>query len=165
MRAEKDLQKLEDEINALKVSFEQSASMLSLFSYSDTITTTSNQYSLSNSSVFNPLEWEDLFGYLADGGTSFVGPYYGFETIRVTFRSENGSNALAHLELEDMSVGDSNVLKIMRVNFSGGARWRIDCAPNVELISGSGGKYTWSPTSLKITVRSIVPGSLEVVQL
>lgn len=163
MKVEKDLQKLEDEINALKVSFERSASTLNLFSYTNTITTTANQYYVSNSSWYDPSRWESLLGYLAENGQQGYGPYYGFETIMVTFQANNGNNTLANLELKDLSVDESNVLKIMRVNYSGGARWKIDCAPNVELVGGPG-FYRWSPTTLEITVRSIMPGTLEVIQ-
>lgn len=164
MRVEKDLQKLEEEINALKTFFQQSAITLGLIAHSSTITTSSRKYTVSNSSYFNPLEWQSLFSYLEQGGTMYVGPYFGSEIIRVTFRSDNGSNTLADLEIDNISAG-GNVMKIIRVNYSGGARWFINCEPNVDLVGGMGLEYTWSPTKLKITVRSIMPGTLEVVQL
>lgn len=165
MRVEKDLQKLEEEINALKSFFQQSATTLSLVSYNSTITTTSREYVVSNASYFNPLQWQPLFRYLKEGGTIYEGPYFADEVIRVTFRSDSGSNTLAHLEIDDLSSGGGNVRQIKRVSFSGGARWVINCEPNVSLVGGVGLEYRWSPTILKITVRSIMPGTLEVVQL
>lgn len=165
MRTEKELQKLEDELKAIKMSFEQSAVSLNIQTVETSFTTHASQFTYTNSSSYDPFEWQDItFGYLAEGGTAFYGPYYGNEIIQVTFRSNTGSNTLASLEINDRTEGGSNSVHIMRVPFDGGARWVLSYFPCCERVSGVG-EYTWSPTVIDIAVQSIMPGSLEVVQL
>ncbi len=164
MRVENQIQSLEKEIEALKVSFSQAAGTMSLNTASDTITTTKNTYYISNPGFFNPLEWVRLTELLEQGGSIDSGPYIGYELIQVTYAADNGSNVLASLEFEDLTPDGATISQIRRVKYNGGARWVIVCYPNVELVSGLG-EYTWSPTSLKIVVRAIMPGTLEVVQL
>lgn len=163
MSVEKDIQYLENEIKALKTSFEQSATTLEFFSLKTSFTTSVRKYTLSNSSWFDPLQWEEFIRYLEEGGTATVGPYFADELVQVTFRATNGSNALADLEIENPE--NINLAHTIRVNYSGGARWIIDCNPNVSLVTIPGIEYRWTPTVLGITVRSIMPGTLEVRQL
>lgn len=170
MRVEKDIQKLDDEIKASKVILEQSATTLNLFSTQQTFTTSKRTYSFTTEpgSYQDPMDWMDLWYYLEEGGTFFVGPFIADELLQVTFRSDNGSNTLATLELEVLADDDpfNDVVHIIRTNYSGGARWILDVFPNVENTGGGAGFYfRWKPTTLKITVRSIMPGTLEVVQL
>lgn len=165
MRTEKEIKKLEEEIEALKASFEHNATSLNLEAVSATITTSPNSYTVShNSQSWDPIRWQRLLNYPAVGSATNVGPYYGLEEIRVTFSSSSGSNTLASLEMECLSTGGLNTIHTMRVNYDGGARWILDCRPNVRLVSGRG-EFEWSPTTLRITVRSIMPGTLEVVQI
>lgn len=164
MRTEKEIKALEDEIEALKASFEQSAATLKTVAESVTVTTVPTKYSLSNSSTWDPEKWQELWNNLVIGGVPFRGPFYADEILQVTFRSNSGSNTLAELEIEELSQKHNGIVRTLRVNYSGGARWILDCFPNVELYSYLG-EVTWYPTILKLTIRSIMPGSLEVVQL
>lgn len=160
---EENIQKLENEVKALKSSFEQSASMMEINSVQKTFTTSPNTYTYTNSSSYTPSDWQPLWDYLAEGGVPFEGPFYGDEQVSVTFRTDNGSNSLADLEIEVLSPSTPLPIHIMRVNYSGGARWILDCWPNLTLIPP--GYFRRSPTVLKITVNSIMPGILEVTQL
>lgn len=160
---EENIQKLENEVKALKSSFEQSASMMNINSVQTTFTTSPNTYTYTNSSPYTPLDWQPLWDYLAEGGTPFEGPFYGNEQILVTFRTDSGSNSLVDLEIDVLSPSTPLPIHIMRINYNGGARWILDCRPNLTPIPP--GYFRRSPTVLKITVNSIMPGSLEVAQL
>lgn len=163
MRVEKQLNELENEIKALKVSFAQSAAGLSYFAYTINFSTSKRAYSISNGSPWDPLSWSALTRYLEEGGVMGVGPYIGEEIVQVTFNSNDGSNVLADLELGNF--GSSLLAHTIRENYAGGARWKISCSPNVTLVTTPGVEYRWSPNSFSITVRSIMPGTLEVKQL
>lgn len=166
MNVEKNLEIFEREIKSLKTMFEQSAVSLDIKTFQSTITTHAVQFTYSNSQpYYDPWQWSRLTeGYLAEGGTPFQGPYYANEQIQVTFRSDNGDNAIASIEISDQTPGGANVGFIRRQPFDGGARWRLDFYPKCKLISPIG-EYSWNPTTIKVVVHSMMPGTLEVIQL
>lgn len=158
MRVEKELEQLEDEIKALKTSFEQSATTLANFAYSSSFITTERKFTVSSTSAIDMAKWQSLFVYLEEGGSFPSGPWICDEVVEVIFRTLDGSNVLADLEINTVDP----LLHTIRTNYSGGARWLVDCRPNVKRVSDM---YQWSPTSLEITVRSMKPGTMEIRQL
>lgn len=154
MSVEKDIEKMEQEIKALKASFEQSASMMKIYSTQITFSTSMNSVTYSNPS-YNPLQWESLVSMpRIDANT-----HCGVETIVVTFTCSGGINTFATLEIEELvATSGLGVITTTRVPYNGGARWLVTAQPNVTLQPS--GWYTWQPTKLRFVVKSAVEGQL-----
>lgn len=101
------IQKLEEEVKALKNAFSQTALQLPVFTYTIYFTTTVNQITIQE-----------------PGYPSFT--FDGSGRTVVTFDSAAGVNTLAFLEIEydDGGYGMSDT-KVRRVPYSGGARWIV----------------------------------------
>ena len=152
------IQQLKQEMKAIKASFEQSASMLNVYTVELSFQTSMNVTNYTNSSSYNPLEWTTLMAMESlPNGTKFD-----TETIQVTFKCDAGVNTFASLEINKLN-GDNAGLRTIscrRIPYSGGARWLITVAPNATLI-GTTGYYNWEPTRLKFAVQSAAKGTLE----
>ena len=158
MRTDSQIKQLEQEIKALKTSFEQSASMLTVYTEEISFQTSMNVTNFTNSGSYNPLEWQTL---VAMNRTS-DGTRFSIETVQVTFRCEAGINTFASLEIDKLNGEEAGLRTISqrRIPYSGGARWLVTVAPNATLI-GTTGYYSWNPTQLKFAVQSAVKGTLE----
>lgn len=158
MRADSQIKQLEQEIKALKASFEQSASMLTVYTEEISFQTSMNVTNFTNSGSYNPLEWQTLVSMnrLPDGTR------FSTETIEVTFRCDAGINTFATLEIDKLNGDESGLraISMRRVPYNGGARWIVTAAPNATLI-GTTGYYNWEPTLLNFAVQSAVKGTLE----
>lgn len=159
-RTEKQLKSLEQEIKALKTSFEQSASSMEIYTTRTTFTTQSNKFTATNPS-YDYEYWSRIVGYYDKHSSSDPNSYYADEPVIVTFRSENGQNVLANLEIG--ANGDAtSFLKITRVPFNGGARWKILCYPLLEDVGNPTQYVVRTPWNLDIAVQAGVRGTLEV---
>ena len=159
-RVEKQIEKMEQEIKALKASFQQSASSMEIYTTRTTFTTQANKFTAYNPS-YNYQDWSRIVSYYIDHDSSDPSSYYADEPVIVTFRSENGQNVLANLEIG--ANGDAtSFIKIIRLPFSGGARWKLLCAPLLEDVGNPVQYVNWSPWTLNIAVQAGVKGTLEV---
>lgn len=159
-RTEKQLKSIEQEIKALKTSFEQSASSMEIYTTRTTFTTQPNKFTATNPS-YDYTQWSRIVDYYYKHSSSDPNSYYADEPVIVTFRSENGQNVLANLEIG--ANGDTtSFLKITRMPFSGGARWKILCYPILEPIGNPWQYVVRSPWNLDIAVQAGVRGTLEV---
>lgn len=154
MSVEKQIDKLEQELKALKTSFEQSATMMKIYSTEITFSTSMNSIAFSNPS-YDPLQWITLV-YLPKINASTS---CGVEPILVTFNCNKGINTFATLEIEVMT-GRSGLRTITtrRIPYSGGSQWLVTANPNVTLQPS--GWYTWDPTIIKFVVKSAAEGNL-----
>lgn len=160
-RTEKQLKSLEQEIKALKTSFEQSASSMEIYTTRTTFTTQVNKFSFTSPPSFDYENWWRIMGYIDQHDSTDRSSYFADEPVIITFRSENGQNVLANLEIG--ANGDStSFIKIMRVPFNGGARWKLLCEPHLEPVGNPVEYYNWSPWVLNIAVQAGVRGTLEV---
>ena len=142
-RVERQLVELEDEMRALKRSFAQSATGVAMYKYEQTFSTSRNAQSYTNSQSFDVTKFPLC---IRDTGN---------ETMVVTFRSKDGRNALATLDI-DMVTGDPLGLNVRRVPFDGGARWQI-----LNLAGGFTAEE-WVTTTYKFTVNTMAEGTLDV---
>lgn len=160
MRTEKEVENLDREIKALKASFEQSASTMEIYTTRTTFTTQSNKFSFGWPSSFDYDDWWRIIAYIGIHDNVDRYSYYASEPVIVTFRSENGQNVLANLEIG--ANGDStSFIKITRVPFNGGARWKLLCEPHLEPVGNPVEYYNWSPWVLNLAVQAGVKGTLE----
>lgn len=160
MRTEKEVENLDREIKALKASFEQSASTMEIYTTRTTFTTQSNKFSFGWPSSFDYDDWWRIILYIGIHDNVDRYSYYASEPVIVTFRSENGQNVLANLEIG--ANGDStSFIKITRVPFNGGARWKLLCEPHLEPVGNPVEYYNWSPWVLNLAVQAGVKGTLE----
>lgn len=157
MRTDNEVKKLEQEIKALKTSFEQSASMLDVYTEEINFETSINVTNFSNSGSYDPLNWSTLMAMRQlPNGTRFS-----TETIKVTFRCDAGINTFASLEINNITGGAKTAFTtVRRIPYSGGARWLVTVTPNVTP-SGTTGYYNWEPTQFKFAVQSAAKGTLE----
>ena len=157
MRVEKQISQLEEEIQAIKSSFELQAASAQVETKTITFSTSANIIRWSNSSPYNPLQWETLVSL----PKAQNGDCYGNEEILVTFNCASGSNTIASLEIKEISVNAGVVfLSARRIPYSGGARWIINLPPNTTL-DGDTGYHIWSPSTIQIAVQSMIEGTLE----
>lgn len=160
MRTEKEVENLDREIKALKASFEQSASTMEIYTTRTTFTTQSNKFTFGWPSSFDYDDWWRIIAYIGIHDNVDRYSYYASEPVIVTFRSENGQNVLANLEIG--ANGDStSFIKITRVPFNGGARWKLLCEPHLEPVGNPVEYYNWSPWVLNLAVQAGVKGTLE----
>lgn len=160
MRTEKEVENLDREIKALKASFEQSASTMEIYTTRTTFTTQSNKFSFGWPPSYDYDDWLRIISYIGIHDNVDRYSYYASEPVIVTFRSENGQNVLANLEIG--ANGDStSFIKITRVPFSGGARWKLLCEPHLEAVGNPVEYYNWSPWVLDLAVQAGVKGTLE----
>ena len=159
MRLEKQVAELEQEIKALKASFEQSATSMNIYRYETNFSTSMNVTNFSNSSPYSVLDWEPLVSmHRTTNGTRFS-----TESIIVTFNCDAGINTFAFLEIHDVSGWSDQSLSTFtnhRIPYAGGARWYVSMSPNATQLPS--GYYSWSPNQLKIVVKSAAPGQLGV---
>lgn len=154
MRVDQQLQKIEQEIEAIRSAFNYNATNMDVYTSTLDFTTSKNITNWSNSNPYDPREWATLVSMFlgADGNRFDV------ETIIVTFNCSAGINTFANLEIDyiDTSPGWT-VVTSRRIPYSGGARWSVTTQPN---FSGNVGEYVWKPTKLKFAVQSAAPGNI-----
>lgn len=159
MRTEKEVEKLEGEIKAIKASFQQSASMMEVYTASCNFSTSPNVITWNGNGHWTPLHytWLDtLYGQTVDGSGNTTG--YGRERIIVTFTCTGGINTFASLELEPIDMNDGTVW-IKRIPYSGGARWVVYLNPN-GVYNGQGVWQSWKANKLKFYVQSAMAGTV-----
>lgn len=160
-RTEKQVEKIEQEIKALKTSFEQSASSMEIYTTRTTFTTQANKFTISPPPSYDFENWSRIVDYYWKHSSSDPNSYYADEPVIVTFRSENGQNVLANLEIG--ADGDTtSFLKTTRVPYNGGARWELLCYPELDSVGNPVQYVNWSPRVLDIAVQAGVKGTLEV---
>lgn len=154
MSVQGQINKLEEEIKAIKASFEQSAAQMPMYSSEITFTTSMNMVRYTHPPI-NPLEWATLVSLPnIDQNTSC-----GVEPIIVTFTCDKGINTFANLEILVIeSLDGLFVTTVRRIPYSGGARWLVTAQPNHEYKQD--GYVEWHPTKLKFVVKSAVTGTL-----
>lgn len=159
MRIEKEVQHLEQEMKALKTSFEQSATSMNIYTTTTSITTQANKITADINKAFDYYDWlriTSLFG-IHDSADPYS--YYVEEPVIVTFRSQNGANVIANLEID--SNATEGFIKVQRIPFNGGARWKLMIYPLLEPVGNPVQYYIWSPTVLQLAVQCGVKGTLE----
>lgn len=154
MSVEQQIQKLNQEIKAVKSSFEQSATMMKVYSTEITFSTSMNAVVFSNPS-YDPFDWGTLTSMpRVDANTRC-----GEEPIIVTFSCDGGINTFATLEVKPAKeLGGLESIKIRRLPYSGGSRWLVIATPDTT--SQSQGWDIWQPTTLTFVVKSAVQGQL-----
>lgn len=156
MNVEKETQKLERELKAIKTSFEQSAATMKIYKTQIRFSTSPNQVRWNSNGHWEPLKYEpldSLAGLTSDSSGNYTG--YGHERIVVTFDSEKGQNTFASLELNLIDFRNWIVWP-KRVPYSGGARWVVDLHPNVY--QDEQYVWHWKPNILDIAIESSFPG-------
>lgn len=155
MSVEQQIEKLNQEIKDVKSSFEQSATMMKIYSTKITFSTSMNTIIFSNPS-YNPLEWETLVSLpRIDANTRC-----GVEPIIVTFNCEKGINTFATLEIKVIEGGTGlRTITTKRLPYSGGSRWLVTTSPYTKM--NSSGWYNWYPTVIEFNIKSATPGQLE----
>lgn len=161
MNTESQIQKLEREIEEMKVSFAQSASTMKTSTTTMSFQTLANLCTRDGSAVHGPDEqsWTRVTSemYYHEQGSDV---YYCTECVEVTFNSNNGTNVLATLEINVLNVEYPSV-RTTRIPYNGGAKWILHIDPNVTSHSSGGNRYwTWEPTNLQIAVQSNTAGIL-----
>ena len=154
MNVESQIIKYEQEIKALKASYEQSAAEMPMFSTQMTFNTSMNTVKYTYPPGIDPLQWSAIIAMPRINLNTACGE----EPIVVTFNCDEGINTFASLEIEKISgvvgVFGINVHKII---YNGGARWLVTVQPNVYLQDSW---YVWSPTVLRFVVKSAAKGTL-----
>lgn len=120
------------EYQALKQAFQASATRLDL-----------STSKLNFSTKENACVYQDAYG-------SFN--YSENERVVVTLNCDSGANTLANLEI---TTDGLSLPVVRRIPYSGGARWIVSSAPNVDLTT-----YGWKTTNYQFTVNSMVKGTL-----
>lgn len=128
---EKQLNLLEQEANAQKVAYEQTATTLPVYTVSVNFATSRNELT-------------------TDYGGGATRKEDWIERTVVIFDTENGANTLATLEIE---TNASSAPSIRRTPYKGGARWVIANRPRTE--SGN-----WRETNYRFQIQSLIKGSL-----
>lgn len=139
MSVERELTKMEREIEAIKATFARVGVTMPVFTKTATIATTQNnihyEYTINGRHVTH------------DGNA--------MERVAVTFATARGSNTIAALEYTlDNTLARASV---ERQRYNGGAKWLITMWPAYDDNSG-----LWRATNLEITVHSMVDGILTV---
>lgn len=159
MRTETQLQKLEQELQAIKASFEQSASSMEFYTYENTFSTSLNAINITFPQSVDPMDWTELWLPVLDSNKSTRA---GEEKIVVTFDCDNNINTFAMLEIEKIQSGTGlRPISVERKIYNGGARWVVTAMPNVRMV-GTSGYYEWNPNILRLVVKSSVRGQLGV---
>lgn len=130
MDTQSKLEELKQEVRALKVAFQQSATKLNLITKQISFSTSKNTITQSS------------------GGYDFS--YEGQERVVVTLDTASGANTIAKLEIS----GNFDFAPIVRqVPYLGGARWVVSNSPK---LSGT----TWSATTYEFVAQTLVNGTL-----
>lgn len=133
MTIEKEIAKLENEIEAQKSTFEKMATQMPVFTHAIEFATSSNDCTLQYDSTT----------------TTYRGP----ERVVVTYDTGRGSNTLATLEvITDKARPET---RVTRVPYSGGARWIV-----IDSNPSSTAQGAWAPTVYNFAVQSAVDGTL-----
>ena len=154
-RVEKQIERMEQEIKAIKASFEKSAAQMPMYSSEITFTTSQNIVKFTHPPI-DPRDWATLTSM----PRTDVDTYCGKEPIIVTFSCDKGINTFANLEIETIS-GTSSIFSsssISQISYNGGARWLVIIQPNTKI--GDDGWDIWSPTILRFVVKSAAQGTL-----
>ena len=154
MRVENQITKCEQELKALKSSFQQSAAQMPMFSAQLTFSTSQNAISFTHGAI-DPTEWSLLLGMpQTDNNT-----YCGLESVVVTFNCDGGSNTFANLEIDLIDATNTLFgIETYRTPYNGGARWLVVLQPNVTQRPDF--YYDWKPNVLSFVVKSAVAGTL-----
>lgn len=154
MSVEQQIEKLNQEIKAVKSSFEQSATMMKVYSTEITFSTSMNAVVFSNPS-YDPFDWSTLVAMpRVDANTRC-----GQEPIIVTFNCDRGINTFATLEVKpSKELGNLESIKIRRIPYSGGSRWLVIIDPDIT--TPPQGWSIWQPNVLTFVVKSAVQGQL-----
>lgn len=158
MSVEQEITKLEQELKAIKTSFEQSAAMMKVNKVQMRFSTSANFIQWNPHGNWEPFKYEPLDSLAAstsDSSGNHTG--YGNERVVITFNSEKGQNTFASLELNLIDAKGWAVWQ-KRVPYSGGARWIINLLPNVY--QDEQYEWHWEPNVLDIAVESSFPGTL-----
>ena len=159
MNTEKQIEKLEQEVKAIKTSFEQSASDMKMYTYETIFSTSMNAIYITPPSDYDPLKWTPLWLPTLDSDKVTK---VGDERIEVTFTSEGNINPFAMLEIEIIETGEGlRPISTERKAFNGGVKWIITGPLNIKMV-GTLGYYEWNPTILRFSVKSSVKGQLGV---
>lgn len=158
MSVENQIERLEQESEALKVSYEQSASDLSLYTYETTFSTTMNRVVCTYPPTYHPADW-----YLPTPRLDYD-TRLGDEFVEITFDSEEGINPFAMLEMVNTNAEERDIIITKRVPYDGGARWVVELSPNITPV-GETGYYSWEPNVMRFVVRSFVRGRIGVKML
>lgn len=159
MSTEKQIEKLEQEIKAIKASFEQSASDMKMYTYEKVFSTSMNAIYITPPQNYDPLKWVPLIlPILDDDKVTKIGD----ERIEITFDSGGNLNAFAMLEMEVIQSGAGlRPITTERKIYNGGVKWVLVVSPNIKMV-GTSGYYEWRPTILRFNVKSSVQGQLGV---
>ena len=158
MRTEQELNKIEEEIRAIKASFQQSATMLDVDKTTITFSTSPNIVRWNDNGNWEPYKYE-LLDTLREFSSDLQGNHagYGLERVVVTFDCDGRQNTFASLEMDLIDANDWAVWQ-KRVPYSGGARWIVMFHVNGSL--DGQGNFQWKPTIVKFAVESAIPGTL-----
>lgn len=158
MSVEKQMSQIEEEIKAIKDSFEQSASSMKIYTNETTYQTKANTMRISNSGTYNPLQWSRIISIPQD----VYGNWFGPEIVVVTFDCPAGNNTFASLELSKEPLAALDSTSVRRVPYAGGAKWLIEVQPNVDSDPDHSSYYLWNPTTLNIAIQSASEGVIGV---
>lgn len=154
MNAAQELQKLEQEVKAIRAAFQQNAATMKVYTSTLQFTTSENFTSWTNSGSYETQDWPALISMEIQSD----GKRFDDETIVVTFDCDAGINTFASLEIDPINVKSGMaVLTVERVPYSGGAQWLITLQPRS---TQSGGYDVWQPSTLNFAVQSAAPGTL-----
>lgn len=159
MSTEKQVEKIEQELKAIKASFEYSATSMKIYKYENIFTTSMNALHITPPPSYDPMDWLLLWHpILYEDKTTSIGA----ERIEVTFICEGNRNTIASLEIELLQHGEGlRPVIVERKIYSGGARWIVRATENTKMV-GTTGYYSWSPNIIRFVVKSSVPGQLGV---
>lgn len=161
MSVEQEIRNLEAEVKAIKASFEQNATTMTIHSAQVQFSTSPNyiQWNGNGHHVATMYPWlESLSGLTSDLSGNHTG--YGRERFIVTFRCNGGNNTFASLEIDPVNQTSMPIVWAKRIPYSGGARWEVLVWDNGDY--DSQGNYTWEPNIFNIAVQSAIAGTLEV---
>ena len=160
MTVDQQLQKIEQEIQAIRAAFAQNVANMEVYTATLDFTTSRNTTNWSNSQPYDPTKWPSLIPMQLDTNDE----RFDTETVIVTFDCSAGINTFADLEVDSIDTSPGlTVVSTRRIPYSGGARWSVTVSPN---FSGSGpGMYVWKPSKLKFAVQSAAPGTLTAKML
>lgn len=153
MSVESEIEKMTNEINSLKATFEQSAAMMQMIVTEITFSTSMNSISFTNPS-YDPLKWQSLISLPKISATVACG----LEPVIVTFDCDAGINTFATLEIERPAHTPLDLIATYRLPYSGGAKWMVTVNPNVTPLQS--GYYSWQSTTLRFVVKSAAAGQL-----
>lgn len=159
MRIEAQVTELEEEMKAIKASFEQTASSMMVYTSVMEFTTSPNTITWNGHGNWEPLKYpwlDSLDGLTSDGSGNNTG--YGRERIEVTFDCSGGINTFASLEI-DLLDTLNNAVWCKRVPYSGGAKWIVLLRANATYDEHSVWQ-SWKPNKLRFAVQSAMPGTI-----